>query len=86
MLLTQLLRLLLRYLASAWIILDQVNLIANEHDADVLLGRVKKRLQPVLDVVECLAVSHIVYNQASEGFTIVSHRDRPVLFLASGIP
>ena len=86
MLLTQLLRLLCRYLASAWIFLDQVNLIADEHDADVLLSRVKKRLEPVLDVVESLTVSHIVYDQASEGFAIMSHRDSSVLLLACGIP
>ena len=85
-LLAQLLRLLLRYLTSAWIIFDQVNLIANEHDADVLLGRVKQRLKPVLDVVESLAVGHIVDDQASEGLPIVCDCDRPVLFLTCCIP
>ena len=85
-LLTQLLRLLCRYLASAWIILDQVYLIADEHDADVLLSWVEKWLQPVLDVVKCFAISHIVDDQASEGFAIMSHRNSSVLLLASGIP
>ena len=43
-------------------------------------------MQPVLDVVESFAISHIVDDQASESFAIMSHRDSSVLLLASGIP
>lgn len=38
MLLAQLLSFLLSYLTLAWVLLDQVQFIADEHDLDVVLG------------------------------------------------
>ena len=85
-LLTQLLGFLLRYLSGTRILFHHVNLIANKHDANVLLSRVEERLQPVFHIVECLAIGHVVHYQAAESFSVMSHCNRPVLFLTSSVP
>ena len=86
MLLAQLLCLLLSYLSGSWVLLDQVNLITHEHDAYVLLGRVKQRLKPVFDIVEGLAIGHVVNDEAAEGLAIVGNGDCSVLFLPCCVP
>ena len=86
MLLAQLLRLLLSYLSGSRVLLDQVNFITHEHDAYVLLRRVQQRLKPVFDIVEGLAIGHVVNDQAAEGLAIMGNGNCSVLFLSCCVP
>ena len=86
MLLTQLLSFLLRYLPSARILLDEVNLVSHKHNADILLSWIKQGLKPVLDILKGLSVSNVIDDQTSEGLSVMCHGDCSVLFLARRIP
>lgn len=86
MLLTQLLSFLLRYLPSARILLDEINLITHKHYADILLGWIKQGLKPVFDILKGLSVGNVVDDQTSEGLPVMCHSDCPVLFLTGSIP
>ena len=68
------------------ILFNKIKFVADEHDADVLLGGVEQRRQPVLQVLERLSVRDIVHYQAAKSLTIVGDRDRPVFLLTGRVP
>jgi hypothetical protein len=73
-------------LAGTRVFFHKIDLVADKHDLDLLLGRVEKRLQPVFNVLESLAVRDVVHDEATEGFSVVCDGDGPVFLLARCVP
>lgn len=63
-----------------------ITLVADEQLVDTLGGVSVNLLEPLLDVVERVHVSHIVHHANAVGATVVGRRDGAESFLASGVP
>ena len=85
-LVAQLLRFLLRYLSSRWVRLNQVELVTDQHYTDVLLCRVEKSTEPILQVLERLTIGDIINDEASESLAVMRNGDRTILFLSCRVP
>lgn len=65
---------------------SQIALVSNKHDDNVAVGVVAKLLEPSGDVDVCRMLSNVVYEQSSDGTTVVCRCDGTVSLLSGSIP
>ena len=77
---------LLSDLSLRWVLLNDVDLVSDDHNADVLLGLIAKTLDPILYVLKGGCACHIIHYESTDSVTVVSYCDRTVFLLTSRIP
>ena len=77
------LRLLEWYLPERWVLLDEVDLVADDHDDNVWLGVVAQVLEPLGAVLEGLRLGHVIHQQRTHRTPVVRTRYRTVTLLTS---
>lgn len=55
--------------------MSQIALVTNQHDDDVRIGVISQLLKPSSHIVVCLMLADVVYEQSSNGTTVVGGRD-----------
>ena len=86
MILTLILRELLRLLRANLPLIVQITLIADKDDGHFLISMVAHLLQPFADWFECLSAGDVVDEENPDRLSVVSVRDCTVPFLAGRVP
>lgn len=66
--------------------MHQVELVAHEHDLNVLLRLLEERIEPEAHILKGLVVGDVIDDEAAEGLAIVGNGDGSILFSACCVP
>lgn len=64
----------------------QITLVTNQHDDNIGVGVVSELLKPSCDVLVGLVLADVVYEQGTDGTTIICGGDGAVTLLTGSIP